>query len=199
FPGDIVDEGVDLEAEQEMPAVLHSLHPQFGTYAVLGNHEYISDNAETTIGFLEQNGITVLRDQAVEIENCFYLVGRDDASRHRFNGSERLELPQIMNEVDASKLPVILLDHEPFNLGVSEQAGVDLQFSGHTHLGQIFPNNYITHAIYEQDWGYLRKNTLQLIVSCGYGTWGPPIRVGNRPEIVHVLVHFSPLEYSKNS
>ncbi|HBK85611.1 MAG TPA: metallophosphoesterase [Firmicutes bacterium] len=199
FPGDIVDEGVDLEAEQEMPAVLHSLHPQFGTYAVLGNHEYISGNAETTIGFLEQNGIRVLRDQAVEIENCFYLVGRDDASRHRFNGSERLELPQIMNEVDASKLPVILLDHEPFNLGVSEQAGVDLQFSGHTHLGQIFPNNYITHAIYEQDWGYLRKNTLQLIVSCGYGTWGPPIRVGNRPEIVHVLVHFSPLEYSKNS
>jgi len=89
-------------------------------------------------------------------------------------------------------LPVILLDHEPNDLQASAAAGVDLQFSGHTHLGQLFPNNYVTAAIYEQDWGYLRKGDLQLVVSSGFGTWGPPIRVGNRPEIVQVTVHFEP-------
>ena len=191
FPGDIVDEGVDLQAEQAMPAVLQTLHPRLGSYAAMGNHEYISGNSEATIGFLNRGGINVLRDQAFEITDGFYIVGRDDASRHSFNGSQRLELSDLMGNVEAERLPVILLDHEPFQLGVSENAGVALQFSGHTHLGQMYPNNYITDAIFEQDWGYLRKNDLQLIVSCGYGTWGPPIRVGNRPEIVNVLVHFS--------
>ncbi|PKM76615.1 MAG: metallophosphoesterase [Firmicutes bacterium HGW-Firmicutes-15] len=194
LPGDIVDEGVDLETEQELPEALRSLHPRFGTFAAMGNHEYISGNAEATIGFLNRAGITVLRDQWTEVGDGFYVVGRDDASRHRFNGSERLELSALMADIDKHKLPVILMDHEPFNLDVSEKEGVDLQFSGHTHLGQLFPNNYITRAIYEQDWGYLRKNNFQAIVSCGFGTWGPPIRIGNRPEIVNVLVHFSPTE-----
>jgi len=118
------------------------------------------------------------------------VVGRDDRSRHRIDGHSRLDLEQVMAEVDTALLPVILLDHEPTELHTSKATGVDLQFSGHTHRGQLFPNNYITSAIYEQDWGYLRKGALQLIVSSGFGTWGPPIRVGNRPEIVQVTVHF---------
>jgi uncharacterized protein len=193
FPGDIVDEGVDLEAEQAMPAVLQTLHPRLGIYAAMGNHEYISGNAEATIGFLNRGGINVLRDQAYEIIDGFYIVGRDDASRHNFNGSQRLELSDLMATVDKDRLPVILLDHEPYHLEVAEQTGVDLQFSGHTHLGQMFPNNYITNAIFEKDWGYLRKGSLQVIISCGYGTWGPPIRIGNRPEIVNVFLHFKPV------
>jgi hypothetical protein len=194
LPGDIVDEGVDLETEQALPEALRSLHPRFGTFAAMGNHEYISGNAEATIEFLHRAGVTVLRDQWTEVANGFYLLGRDDASRHRFNGKQRLELSTLMADLDKNKLPVILMDHEPFNLDVSEKEGVDLQFSGHTHRGQLYPNNYITQAIYEQDWGYLRKGNLQFIVSCGFGTWGPPIRIGNRPEIVHVLIHFTPTE-----
>ncbi len=191
LPGDIIDEGVDLATEREMPEVLQTLQPRLGTFAAMGNHEYISGNAEATIDFLKRAGIKVLRDQAVEIPNDFYLVGRDDAARHRFYGAERLELSDIMADLDNNKLPIILLDHEPSNLDVSENAGVDLQFSGHTHRGQMFPNNYITDAIFEQDWGYLRKNSLQVIVSCGYGTWGPPIRIGNRPEILNIEVLFA--------
>lgn len=190
FAGDIVDEGVDLAAEQEMPQVLNTLHPRYGTFAVMGNHEYISGQAETTIGFLNQNGIRVLRDQSVEIKNAFYVIGRDEASRHRFDGQKRLELTEIMENVNVGQLPIILVAHEPSNLQEVDQAGIDLQFSGHTHLGQLFPNNYITRAVYEKDWGYLRKNNLQIIVSSGYGTWGPPIRIGNRPEIVDVIVRF---------
>ena len=189
--GDIVDEGVDVIAEEEMPEVLESLHPRWGTFAVLGNHEYISGQTDQTIAFLNQNGVRVLRDQAVEIGDAFYVVGRDDRSRHRFDGQPRLHLDEVMAGVDSAKLPVILLDHEPTDLHESAAAGIDLQFSGHTHLGQLFPNNYITNLIYEQDWGYLRKEYMQLIVSSGYGTWGPPIRIGNRPEIVLITVHLS--------
>jgi len=191
LPGDIIDEGVDLATEREMPAVLQTLQPRLGTFAAMGNHEYISGNAEATIEFLNRAGITMLRDQAVEVSNGFYLVGRDDASRHRFNGAERLDLSEIMADVDKDKFPIILLDHEPFNLDESEKAGVDLQFSGHTHRGQLYPNNYITQAIFEDDYGYLRKNSLQVIVSCGYGTWGPPIRIGSRPEILNIKVIFA--------
>lgn len=188
--GDIVDEGVDLSAEREMPRVLHALQPRLGTFAVMGNHEYISGQVETTIGFLNQNGVTVLRDQMAEIKNAFFIVGRDDGSRHRLNGANRRDLSELMEVVDDQRLPVVLLDHEPTDLQTAESTGVDLMFSGHTHLGQLFPNNLITKAIYEQDWGYLRKGNLQLIVSAGYGTWGPPIRIGNRPEIVNVRVRF---------
>jgi len=193
LPGDIIDEGVDLAAEKEIPQVLQSLKPRWGSYACMGNHEYISGNADTVAYFLNRAGITVLRDQVLEVNGSFCIVGRDDASRRRFNGSERLDLHTLMADVDKNRLPIILLDHEPFNLDVSEKEGVDLQFSGHTHLGQLFPNNYVTGAIFENDWGYLRKNNFQIIVSCGFGTWGPPIRIGNRPEIVNVLVHFTPV------
>ncbi len=191
LPGDIIDEGVDLATEQEMPAVLQTLQPRLGTFAAMGNHEYISGNAEATIEFLDRAGIKVLRDQAVEIADSFYLAGRDDASRHRFYGSARLALSEVIADADLKRLPLILMDHEPSNLKEPEEAGVDLQLSGHTHRGQMFPNNYITAAVFEQDWGYLRKNNFQLIVSCGYGTWGPPIRIGNRPEILNVTVKFA--------
>ncbi len=188
--GDIVDEGVDLVTEREMPEVFHSLHPRFGTYAVMGNHEYISGQAETTIGFLNQNGVKVLRDQALQVDDAFYVVGRDEEPRHGVKAQPRLEIDELMQNVNVTRLPVIMVAHEPVEFNEAEQAGVDLQFSGHTHLGQLFPNNFITRAIYENDWGYLRKNNLQVIVSSGYGTWGPPIRIGNRPEIVDVIVHF---------
>ena len=192
FPGDIIDEGVDLAAEEAMPNILGTLNPHWGSYAAMGNHEYISGNADAAIQLLNRGGVKVLRDQSIEVENCFYIVGRDDASRERFNGSGRMDLSALMADVDKDRLPVILLDHQPLKLELAEKEGIDLQFSGHTHLGQFFPNNYITRAIFEKDWGYYRKGNLQLIVSCGFGTWGPPIRIGNRPEILNILVHLSP-------
>lgn len=191
LPGDIVDEGVDLEAEQELPEVLQNLHPRLGAFAAMGNHEYISGNADTVTGFLKRAGITVLRDEWVEIADKLYIAGRDDASRSHYSGGRRKDLSGLLEDMDKEKLPIILMDHEPFNLNEPEKAGVDLQVSGHTHLGQIYPNNYITNAVYENDWGYLRKGSLQTIVSCGFGTWGPPIRIGNRPEVVNILVKFS--------
>lgn len=190
--GDIIDEGVDPSAEQELPAIFSMINPRYGTYAVLGNHEYISGNVQTTIRCLDQADIKVLRDQCVKVDDNFFVVGRDDRSCKRFTGNERLELSKIMAGIDRDSLPIILLDHEPVDLETAAHERVDLQFSGHTHLGQLAPNNFITGSIYEDDWGYLKRDNLQIIVSCGFGTWGPPIRVGNRPEILNVLVKFSP-------
>jgi predicted MPP superfamily phosphohydrolase len=82
------------------------------------------------------------------------------------------------------------MDHQPFHLEEAAKNGVDLQFSGHTHNGQMFPFNYITHAIYNPDWGYRKIDNTQYYVSCGVGTWGPPVRIGNSPEIVNVKITF---------
>ena len=69
-------------------------------------------------------------------------------------------------------------------------AGVDLQLSGHTHHGQIWPFGWITEAIYEVSWGYKKKNQTHFYVSSGVGTWGPPIRLGNTPEIINLRITF---------
>lgn len=67
---------------------------------------------------------------------------------------------------------------------------MDLKISGHTHRGQFFPFNLITKRIYENDWGYLKMEELNMVVTSGYGTFGPPIRVGSRPEVVLVDIQF---------
>lgn len=191
LPGDIIDEDADLAAILKMPEVLHRLQPPLGVYAVPGNHEYISGKPELAARELGKGGIAVLQDRFVKVADTFYVAGRDDRSRERSGG--RKSLAEVMAGIDRS-LPIILLDHQPFDLQQSVMAETDLQLSGHTHLGQLFPNNLITHALFERDWGYLRKSSLQVIVSCGFGTWGPPIRIGNKPEIVDITIHFVPPE-----
>jgi uncharacterized protein len=85
-----------------------------------------------------------------------------------------------------------LLDHQPFELDEKEKAGVDLTLSGHTHHGQLWPLNYLTQAIYEVSWGYKKKGNTHVYVSSGVGGWGPPVRIGNRPEIVLIHIRFKP-------
>ncbi|HZW82625.1 MAG TPA: hypothetical protein VFF14_04270, partial [Candidatus Deferrimicrobium sp.] len=94
-----------------------------------------------------------------------------------------------MSGVDKS-LPLIVIDHQPSHLEEAISQGVDLQLSGHTHSGQMFPNNLITGRMFEDDWGLLTKGPFNIIVSSGYGTWGPPIRIGNYPEVVDITLHF---------
>lgn len=131
-----------------------------------------------------------MRDECRKIAGSFYLVGRDYQYGEGFAGPGRRELSRLMTGVDRS-LPVIMLDHQPSNLGEGQEQGVDLQISGHTHRGQLFPFNLLTRRLFETDWGCLQKGGFQLIVSCGYGTWGPPIRVGSVPEIVDINIRFT--------
>ena len=189
FGGDLVDENINIFLEQEMTETLKALKPKIGSFAVLGNHEYIGGHAEDIIYHMEQSGIQVLRDSYEKVADSLYVVGRDDLASTEFRGKKRKPLEDFLQDLDRS-LPIILLDHQPRNLDEAQKAGVDLQFSGHTHQGQFFPNNLITSRIFEIDWGYLQKDSLQVIVSSGYGTWGPPIRLGNKPELVEVNITF---------
>ena len=194
LPGDMIDENVNVFAEERMAEQFSALHSRLGIYASLGNHEYISRDPQSAAAYLRQGGINVLIDQWVKIEDSIYIVGRDDLAAGRFTGKNRLPLAKVLENADAS-LPIIVLDHQPFHLEEADQARVDLQVSGHTHQGQLFPLQFITKLLYETDWGYLKKNYLQVIVSSGYGFWGPPLRVGNHPEIVLIHLKFAPAEH----
>ncbi|MEG6614932.1 metallophosphoesterase [Peptococcaceae bacterium 1198_IL3148] len=187
--GDVVDSDISLFTEQRVTDVFKELQPPLGVFAVLGNHEHINGHVQETVENLEAANVQVLIDETVKIADSFYVVGRNDLSSTYTTGQPRKPLTELVKELDKG-LPIILLDHQPYNLAEADQLGVDLQLSGHTHRGQIFPNHLITQRIFEVDWGYLAKDNLQVIVSNGFGTWGPPIRLGNRPEIVDIKITF---------
>jgi len=187
--GDIVDEDLAPVIHNDLGRSLLKLKAPLGVYAITGNHEYIG-GAEAAVKYLETHGIRMLRDTAIEINKSFYLAGRNDRDSKRFSGKERKGLDKVLEGIDLS-LPVILMDHQPFNLQQVVDSGVDFQLSGHTHNGQLWPFNYITKAIYEVSWGYKRKGNSQFYVSSGYGGWGPPVRMGNRPEILDIYITFN--------
>jgi predicted MPP superfamily phosphohydrolase len=189
--GDIIDERIDPFVEGRMAEVLRDVRTKYGVFAVLGNHEYIGGQSEEAVRHLEEAGIRVLRDEWVKVADSFYVVGRESSSGQGFTREAASQLSAIISEVDG-RVPVILMDHEPNRLAEAEAAGVDLQLSGHTHVGQLFPNRLITRRVYEVDWGLLRKGDFQVIVTSGYATWGPPMRVGNRPELVEMVIRFEP-------
>ena len=88
------------------------------------------------------------------------------------------------------RYPIILMDHQPFHLAEAVQNGIDLQLSGHTHYGQMWPFNYITKMVYELPYGYLVKGSTHIYVSSGVGTWGPPVRIVADPEIINIRMKF---------
>lgn len=189
LPGDVIDEDIAPFVKQNMKDTFSKLHPKLGCYAILGNHEYAGKHQDEIIKKLTEANVNILKDKSVKIDNSFYIVGRDDISGEKFNNKKREQLSKLMRNFDTS-LPVILMDHQPKDFKEAVSQRVDLQLSGHTHAGQIFPGSLITKASFEDYWGYMKKGNLQVIVSSGYGTWGPPIRTGNYPEIVDIMVHF---------
>lgn len=188
--GDTIDGDPAILSTPNVINNFNRLHSTFGTYAILGNHEYFAQHPEKVIQSLEKSNIHVLRDQWSLIENSFYLIGRDDVEKQEYTNKSRQELATIMTGINHA-LPIILLDHQADNLEDGLEQGVDLQLSGHNQFGQLFPNNLITEKIGELDWGYLHKKNLQVLISCGFGTWGPPIRIGSRPEILNITIHFT--------
>ncbi len=186
--GDVVDEDLGPVLKQNTGVTLEQLKAPLGVYAVMGNHEYIG-GAEPAYEYLKNYGLEIIRDSVIMIDDSFYVIGREDRDKSRFSGQERLPLDSLISKAD-SRYPLILLDHQPFNLEKSAALGVDLQFSGHTHHGQIWPLNYITSAIYTISRGYGKIDNMHVFVSNGVGTWGPPVRVGNRPEIIKMRVNF---------
>ncbi|HVP35861.1 MAG TPA: metallophosphoesterase [Terriglobales bacterium] len=188
LPGDIVDEDLGPVIRQNLGETLKNIKSKFGVIAITGNHEYIG-GVEKACKYLTEHNILVLRDSVMKINDDFYIVGREDRSKKGFTGISREPLEELMAQVDKS-YPVILLDHQPIDLSQGVVNGADLQISGHTHHGQIWPLSCITDLIYEVSCGYKKKGNTQIYVSSGAGTWGPPVRIGTSPEIVNIKLSF---------
>jgi uncharacterized protein len=190
FPGDIVDEDLAPVINQNLGETLRTIKAKYGVYAVTGNHEYIG-GVEKAYKYLMDHGIKVLRDEVATVDGNIVLVGREDRSMSQFSGTKRKPLSALMAGID-KRFPIIVMDHQPIGLNEAVEQGADLQLSGHTHHGQLWPFNAITNAIYEVSWGYKKKGETQFYVSSGVGTWGPPVRLGNTPEIIHLQITFGP-------
>jgi predicted MPP superfamily phosphohydrolase len=183
LPGDIVDGDVEPVIKLNLGEVLRMLHSRYGVYAVTGNHEYIG-GVEPSVKYISDHGIRVLRDEHLEVAGMT-IIGREDRSL----GKTRKTIKELAEGIDNSK-PIILLDHQPFKLDEAVSIGADIQLSGHTHNGQLWPLNFITKKVYELSWGYKKKEQTHVYVSCGVGTWGPPMKIGNVSEILEIRLKF---------
>ena len=183
--GDIIDSDITPFLNHNMTVEFSNIKSKYGTFAVLGNHDILTKEEDTIVNLLKENSVTVLRDESVLINDEFYIIGRDDITVSRYSNKPRATLEDLTKDLDKSK-PLIVIDHNPKYIDESLDANIDLQLSGHTHRGQIIPGNLVTNKIFEVDYGYLKNDNLNVVVSSGYGTWGPPIRLGSRSEIVQI-------------
>lgn len=178
FGGDIIDISVRPLIAGNMAEEFHRLTAP--AYACLGNHEYYSGEPLAR-KFYQDAGIHLLRDSIVEVGDM-RIIGRDDRTNpHRRN------LKSIMANTPNDKF-TLLLDHQPYHLEQAERAGIDFQFSGHTHHGQVWPISWITEAIYENAFGSYQKGNTHYYVSSGMGIWGGKFRIGTRSEYVVLTI-----------
>ena len=182
--GDLVDStGSHME---DLVAPLADLAPPLGKFAVLGNHDFYAD-LETSLAFHEACGFRLLREESVMVDGRLRLVGVDDPA-----GAHRGQTPR-MNEDAVLPRPereefTVLLKHRPGVLRTS-RGRFDLQLSGHTHGGQVFPFTLISSMVHERRNGFFRlPGGAAVYVSRGAGTWGPPLRVFARPEITVFII-----------
>lgn len=180
--GDVVDGSIGPVLRGDLLSYLKLPELPFGVYAITGNHEYIG-NPEKTIPYIESKGIRILKDEVITLPNGVQIAGRYDKSSVSFSGGRRKSLEQLLADADTTR-PVIVLDHQPDALSNLHKYGVDIQFSGHTHNGQMWPLSAVTRAIFELSYGYRKFSTTHVIVSSGFGIWGPRVRIGTKPEIV---------------
>ena len=173
--GDIIDGSLRPLKEQRMYEEFSRL--QAPVYACLGNHEYFSGQPGA-LQFYKDAGIHLLMDSIAVIDSSLVIIGRDDAMNMR-----RKPLADLAKTIDKSMFSIVL-DHQPHHLEKAEKAGIDFQFSGHTHRGQVWPISWITDAIYECSWGSYQRGKTRYYVSSGMGIWGGMFRIGTRSEYV---------------
>lgn len=179
--GDLVDGEIAPVLRKKLGRHIQEIKTPMGVYAITGNHEYIG-GIKNTLPYLKSINIKMLMDETVTLPNGIQLVGRiDRAAGSGLQGPK--PLAELLTAIDSLK-PVIVMNHQPYNLQEAADAKVDLHLSGHTHNGQLWPVIFMTKAMFELSWGYLKKGVTNFYVSSGYGSWGPPVRIGNRPEVV---------------
>ena len=181
--GDIVDISVRPLLEEDMAKEFRRLNAP--VYACLGNHEYYSGEPDAQ-RFYYDAGIRLLQDETALIDNTSVVAGRDDRTNRR-----RKSMAELLGNTSRDNY-IIVLDHQPYHLEESEQNGVDLQLSGHTHHGQVWPISWITEALYECAFGQHQRGNTHYYVSSGLGIWGGKFRIGTRSEYAVITLSHQP-------
>lgn len=172
--GDLIDNSVAPVKRDRMDTLLSQIEAPIIMAA--GNHEYIS-GIERVEEYLRTTPVQLLRDSIVRLPNGVQVICRDDRSnRHR------APLAELVAQADTTR-PIVVLDHQPYHLAKADSLGIDLQISGHTHRGQVWPLNLLTDRMYEQSHGYRRWSRAHIYVSSGLSLWGPPFRIGTQSEM----------------
>jgi len=205
FAGDIFDNSTaGLDHPEEIAEIFRSINSRYGIWATYGNHDIDEEilmgftfnwsgsppNDSRMREFCEKAGINLLCDETKLIDGKFYLVGRRDRSKPGTDDGSRLTPAELTKELDTSK-PVFFIAHEPDELSETAAAGADIDFSGHTHDGQLFPLTVITDLMWENPCGMLKKDSMYSIVTSGVGVFGPFMRVGTDAEICDIRIRFA--------
>jgi predicted MPP superfamily phosphohydrolase len=175
--GDLYD-GTAIDARRAAEPLSGLVAPR-GVYFVAGNHEQFGDDSKY-LEAIAAAGVRVLRNEKVEVDGL-QIVGVP----YR-NAAHDGQLASVLDGIRLDRdRASVLLTHAPDHPEIAEAAGVSLQLSGHTHLGQFVPWTWMARRIYRQFvYGLSRIGGMQLFTSSGAGTWGPPLRLGSNPEIV---------------
>ena len=194
--GDFVDDDTSKEDMIKACKALGTLNTKYGVYFAFGNHDkgyYPPENrgydGNDLINELEKNGVTVLQDESVLVDNRFYIVGRQDRSEVE-KGGIRSDMSTLVKNLDSSKY-IIVMDHQPNDYNNESNANVDLVLSGHTHGGQLLPINKIGQWIGANDktYGIEKMNNTNFIVTSGISDWAVKFKTGCKSEYVVVDIH----------
>lgn len=203
--GDIFDNSYDgMDDPEGIKAQLKSIKSKYGVYAVYGNHDidekilmgFTFDwggkqlHSEKMTNFMKDCNIKLINDESVLINDEFYLVGRRDTDKPGTEDDTRAEISELTKDLDKTK-PIFVLSHEPDELQKTADAGADIDFSGHTHDGQLFPGNLTIGLFWENPCGMIKKDNMYSIVTSGVGVYGTFMRVGTDAEICSVDIDFA--------
>lgn len=203
--GDIFDNSYDgMDDPEGIKAQLKSIKSKYGVYAVYGNHDidekilmgFTFDwggkqlHNEKMTNFMKECNIKLINDESVLINDEFYLVGRRDTDKPGTEDGTRAEISELTKDLDKAK-PIFVLSHEPDELQKTADAGADIDFSGHTHDGQLFPGNLTIGLFWENPCGMIKKDNMYSIVTSGVGVYGTFMRVGTDAEICSVDIDFA--------
>jgi predicted MPP superfamily phosphohydrolase len=179
--GDLIDE--DIRGNSRFVDAIRRLQSPNGVVAVTGNHEYYA-GFDMFVSLCDSLGIRLLRNSSMTVVDSIELVGvNDDAAKQV--GDVGVDLNKAMENCDTSKA-TILLCHRPLYFEEAVSKGVDLQVSGHVHVGQLPPMDLIVMLYFKYFYGLHRRGSSYIYTTSGTGTWGPPMRLFSRSEIVHI-------------
>ena len=194
--GDYVDDATSKQDLIESSKALGQLKTKYGVYFAPGNHDrgyygrmYRGYSGQDVLDELTKNGVHILRDETVLLDDAYYIIGRKDYSQEKENRGTRKSMHELVEPLDPNKY-MIVIDHQPADYENQAKANVDLVLSGHTHGGQLFPFNRVGQWIGANDkiYGHEKRQNTDFIVTSGISNWTMKFKTGTKSEYTIIKV-----------